>query len=90
MEVTKHIENGSAVDVMYMAFCEAFDKVPFWRVIQRFRGRGSQESRTIWQIGSIIDGNRKQRAVAEGVFCHYDAGDWWCCPVISVVCEKHE
>ena len=40
--VTKHIDGGRAVDVVYMDFSKAFDKVPHTRLIEKVRGHGIQ------------------------------------------------
>eukprot|EP00061_Rhincodon_typus_P018976 g48383.t1 len=40
MEVTKMINEGKAVDVVYMDFSKAFDKVPYGTLIQKVKSHG--------------------------------------------------
>ena len=39
-EVTKHVDEGRAVDVVYTDFSNAFDKVPHGRLIQKVKRHG--------------------------------------------------
>eukprot|EP00061_Rhincodon_typus_P002486 g17699.t1 len=39
-EVTKMIAEGKAVDVVYMDFSKAFDKVPHGRLVQKVKSHG--------------------------------------------------
>jgi len=39
-EVTKYMDEGRAVDVVYMDFSKVFDKVPHGRLMQKVRRHG--------------------------------------------------
>ncbi|MBB6707133.1 reverse transcriptase family protein [Proteus mirabilis] len=68
-EVTKRIDEGRAVDVIYMDFSKAFDKVPHGRLVSKVRSHGIQGELAIW-IQNWLKG-RRQRVVVEGCF-----SDW--------------
>ena len=39
-EVTKELDEGNDVDLIYLDFCKAFDKVPHCRLIKKLESRG--------------------------------------------------
>ena len=63
--MTRHIDEGSAVDVIYMEFSKAFDKVPHGRLIQKVRRHGIQGSLARWIQNWLAC--RRQRVMVEGV-----------------------
>ena len=67
--LTKLLDEGHAVDVLYLDFAKAFDKVPHLRLLAKCRGLGVDGSVLAW-IQSWLTG-RKQRVVLNGKF-----SDW--------------
>ena len=63
-EVTKAIDQGIPVDVIYLDFSKAFDKVPHQRLLGKLRAHGLGETVVGW-IESWLCG-RKQRVVIRG------------------------
>ncbi len=39
-DISEEIDNGDAVDVIYLDFCKAFDKVPHNRLLVKLRSYG--------------------------------------------------
>ena len=39
-QVTKQVDEGKAVDVVYIDFSKAFDKVPHGKLVHKIRGHG--------------------------------------------------
>jgi len=65
-DVTKHIEEGRAVDVVYMDFSKAFDKVPHGRLIQKVRRHGVQGNLAVWIQNWLA--HRRQRVGVDGKY----------------------
>ncbi|XP_067864748.1 neuropeptides capa receptor-like [Heterodontus francisci] len=63
--VTGKLEEGSAVDVVYMDFTRAFDKVPHGRLVRKMKAHGIQWNVASWIESWLRDG--KQRIVADGL-----------------------
>ena len=63
-EVTKFIVNGNPVDVIYLDFSKAFDKVSHRRLLLKFRSLGVGEKISCWVENWLTD--RKQRVVVRG------------------------
>ena len=59
-EITKWVDEGSPVDVIYLDFQKAFDKVPHQRLILKLKSHGMGNS----IINCLTD--RKQRVVVDG------------------------
>ena len=63
-EITRLIDEGHSIDVMFLDFSKAFDKVPHVRLMSKVRAHGI--------LGSVADWveewlrNRKQRVVLNG------------------------
>eukprot|EP00061_Rhincodon_typus_P015190 g42725.t1 len=68
-EVTRRIDEGRAVDVIYMDFSKEFDKVPHGRLVNKFKSNGIQGELAIW-IQDWLE-CRRQTIVVEGCF-----SDW--------------
>ena len=47
-EITKWVDEGSPVDVMYLDFQKAFDKVPHQRLILKLKSHGMGHSIINW------------------------------------------
>ena len=63
-EITKWVDDGSPVDVIYLDFQKAFDKVPHQRLIFKLKAHGMGNSIIIWIEQWLTD--RKQRVVVVG------------------------
>ena len=63
-EVIKEIDEGRTVDVFYMDFSKAFDKLPHERLIQKVMRHGISGTLAVW-IKNWLKG-RKLRVVVEG------------------------
>ena len=67
--LTKLLDQGHAVDVLYLDFAKAFDKVPHMRLLEKCRGLGLDGKMLEW-IRVWLEG-RKQRVVLNG-----EASEW--------------
>ena len=63
-EITKWVDEGSPVDVIYLDFQKAFDKVPHQRLILKLKSHGMGNSTINWIEQWLTD--RKQRVVVDG------------------------
>ena len=61
-EITKWVDDGSPVDVIY--FQKAFDKVPHQRIIRKLKSHGMGKSIINWIEQWLTD--RRQRVVVDG------------------------
>ena len=60
-EITKWVDDGSPVDVIYLDFQKAFDKVPYQRLILKLKSPGMGNN---WIEQWLTD--RRQRVVVDG------------------------
>jgi len=60
----KMIVKGDAVDVVYMDFSKAFDKVPHGRLVQKVKLHGIRGELGRWIQNWL--GHRRQRVAVEG------------------------
>ena len=63
-EITKWIDVGSPVDIIYLDFHKAFDKVPHQRLLLKLKAHGIGDSITDWIEQWLTD--RRQRVVVDG------------------------
>ena len=63
-EITKWVDDGSPVDVIYLDFQKAFDKVPHQRLIRTLKSHGMGNSIINWVEQCLTD--RRQRVVVDG------------------------
>ena len=63
-EITKWVDEGSPVDVIYLDFQKAFDKVPHQRIILKLKSHGMGNSIINWIEQRLND--RRQRVVVDG------------------------
>ena len=63
-EITKWVDEGSPVDVIYLDFPKAFDKVPHQRLISKLKSHGMGNSIINWIEQWLND--RRQRVVVDG------------------------
>jgi hypothetical protein len=64
--VTKAADSGKSVDVVYLDFAKAFDKVPIKRLISKILAAGIQGNVLRWISDWLTD--RKQRVIVSGKF----------------------
>jgi len=62
--VTKNVDDGKPVDIIYLDFAKAFDKVPKERLLEKLRAHGFGDKIVNW-IQSWLT-NRRQRVVLNG------------------------
>ena len=67
--ITKNLDKGDPVDVLYLDFAKAFDKVPHNRLIQKLK-RYNLSDETLKWIEAWLS-NRKQRVLLNGTY-----SDW--------------
>jgi len=73
--VTKAVDDGKAVDIFYLDFAKAFDKVPRQRLIRKLRAKGVSEEMVKW-IEQWLTG-RTQKVSVQGEYsetCDVDSG----------------
>ena len=63
-EITKWIDEGSAVDIIYLDFLKAFDKVPHQRLQLKLKARGIGDAIIDWIEQWLTD--RRQHVVVDG------------------------
>ena len=63
-EITKWVDDGSPVDVIYLDFQKAFDQVPHQRLILKLKSHGMGNSIINWIEQWLTD--RRQRVVVGG------------------------
>ena len=63
-EITKWIDVGSPVDIIYLDFQKAFDKVPHQRLLLKLKAHGIGDSITDWIEQWLTE--RRQRVVVDG------------------------
>ena len=63
-DVTKWVDEGSPVDIMYLDFKKAFDKVPHQRLLLKLKAYGIGNGMINWIEKWLID--RRQRVVVDG------------------------
>ena len=63
-EITKWVDEGSPVDIIYLDFQKAFDKVPHQRLMLKLKSHGMGNSIINWIEQWITD--RRQRVVVDG------------------------
>ena len=68
-EMTKLLDSGKSVDIVYLDFAKAFDKVPIKRLISKCEGLGIGGNLLGW-IHQWLSG-RKQRVVLNGEFSEW-------------------
>ena len=77
-EITKWVDEGSPVDVIYLDIQKAFGKVPHQRLILKLKSHGMGSSIINWIEQWLTD--RKQRVVVDG-----EVSSWKSVPQGSVL-----
>ena len=67
--VTKKLDEGKSMDVLYLDFSKAFDKVPHKRLVQKLRSFNFSKELIAW-IANWLK-NRKQRVQLNGVYSEW-------------------
>jgi hypothetical protein len=62
--VTKAVDEGQSVDIFYLDFAKAFDKVPHKRLIKKLVGKGVEPGVVSWIESWLTD--RKQKVCIQG------------------------
>ena len=68
-EITKMLDEGEAVDLIYLDFAKAFDKVPHCRLFKKLEAHGIGGNVLNWIKGWVS--NRRQKVCVDGIF-----SDW--------------
>ena len=68
-EITKRVDDGSPVDVVYLDFQKAFDKVPHQRVLLKLKAHGIVNDAINWIEKWLT--HRKHRVIVDG-----DISNW--------------
>ena len=63
-DITKWVDDGSPVDVGYLDFHKAFDKVPYQRLLIKLKTYGIGESIISWTQTWLTE--RRQRVIVDG------------------------
>ena len=70
-DVTKWLDEGSPVDIIYLDFKKAFDKVPHQRLLFKLKAHGIGNGMINWIEKWLID--RRQRVVVDGEVSNWKA-----------------
>jgi ribonuclease P/MRP protein subunit RPP40 len=62
--ITKELDNGNNVDLVYLDFCKAFDKVPHCRLGKKLEAHGIRGEVKTWIVNWLS--NRRQRVCVDG------------------------
>ena len=80
--VTEELDNGGSVDVIYLDFAKAFDKVPHQRLLRKLERYGVLERILAWIGGVVVE------QMAEGggarALVGMEKGDEWDPPGMGV------
>jgi len=71
----KNLEEGGQIDVIYIDFAKAFDKVPHQRLISKLRSYGISEQLILW-ISDFLSGTG-QRVKINNFFFKMASGIKW-------------
>ena len=64
--IIKWVDDGSPVDVVYLDFQKAFDKVPYQRLLIKLKAYGIGESMINWIQAWLTD--RRQRVIVGEIY----------------------
>jgi len=63
-KISKAVDEGDSVDILYLDFAKAFDKVPHKRLISKLKGKGIEEGVVRWIESWLTD--RTQKVCIQG------------------------
>ena len=69
-EVTKEIDDGNDVDLIYLDFAKAFDKVPYQRLFKKVEAHGIRGTVLKWIIHWLKD--RRQKVCIDGMISKWN------------------
>ena len=69
-EITKWVDDGSPVDVVYLDFQKAFDKVPHQRLLLKLKSHGIGTDAINWIEKWLT--HRKQRVIVDGEISNWN------------------
>lgn len=69
-DVTEALDNGFEVDVIYLDFAKAFDKVPHRRLLRKIEAYGVKGKLLVWIREFLND--RKQRVMVNGSYSEWE------------------
>jgi hypothetical protein len=67
--VTKNIDDGNSVDLLYLDFSKAFDKVPYIRLFKKIEAHGISGDILLWIKNWLR--NRRQNVCVEGEYSNW-------------------
>ena len=70
-DVTRCVDEGSTVDIIYLGFKKAFDKVPHQRLLLKLKAHGIGNGMMNWIEKWLID--RRQRVVVDGEVSNWNS-----------------
>ena len=80
-DVTQWLDEGSPVDIIYLDFKKALDKVPHQRLLLKLKAHGIGNEMINWIEKWLID--RRQRVVVDGEVSNWRTGFEWSTAGIS-------
>ena len=82
-EITKSVDDGSTVDVVYLDFQKAFDKVPHQRLLLKLKVHGIGNDVITWIEKWLT--HRRQRVIVDGEISNkLEICSEWCTTGISI------
>ena len=73
--VTEELDDGGSVDVIYLDFAKAFDKVPHQRLLRKLEGYGVSGRLLAWIRGWLL--NRTAESGGEGILVGMEKSAEW-------------
>ena len=81
-EITKWVDDGSPVDVVYLDFQKAFEKVPHQRLLLKLKAHGIGNDVINWIEKWLT--HRRQRVIVDGEISNMEIGFEWGTTGISI------
>ena len=87
-EIIKWIDEGSPVDIIYLDFQKAFDKVPHQRLLLKLKAHGIRDGLIDWIEQWLTD--RRQRVVVEWRSFKLEISFEWSTSRISIILNMYQ